>query len=163
MRRHFLVNILEHGSRIERGPLCQGSVAGRMPPTGGDLLLQLLFECCMPLFGPFTQRYEMLLQPDDGIPKRPCFPLFLRPVPRRIVARGMSGRPVSNQLDEGRSTALARALGGPLCNCINRQEVVAIDPDTGDAVTRTALGERLELSASKPLEGGDRPLVVDHV
>src|SRR6187402_1232782 len=75
----------------------------------------------------------------------------------------MCRRAVRDQLDERGTATGARALRGPLRDRIDREEVVAVDANARDAVTRTARRERALLAASRSLERGDRPLVVDDV
>jgi len=72
-------------------------------------------------------------------------------------------RPIRHVLDQGGPAALARALRGPLCHRVHRQEIVAVDANPRHAVTGAALREGLVLTPGETLEGGDRPLVVDQV
>src|SRR2546423_4342439 len=72
-------------------------------------------------------------------------------------------RTIRHVLDQGRAAALARALRGPLCHRVHRQEIVAVDANPRYAVTGAALREGLVLTTCEALEGGDGPLVVDQV
>src|SRR5438045_7181789 len=117
----------------------------------------------MALLGPLAECDQVLLQTRDRIPERPGAPLFLGAVARGIVAGGVRRRPIRHVLDQGGSAALARALRGPLCHRVHRQEIVAVDANPRYAVTGAALGEGLVLTTREALEGGDRPLVVDQV
>ncbi len=75
----------------------------------------------------------------------------------------MRGRAVRHQFDECRSAAVAGSFGGPLRDRVHGQVVVAVDADSGHAVTGTARREGVVLTAGKALESGDRPLIIDDV
>ena len=117
----------------------------------------------MALLRPLAQIDQVLLEPLDGIAQRPMFVIVLGAVARRIVAGGMRGCAIGDQLDQRGPGAGARPLGRPLRHGIHRQEIVAVDADAGDAVTRTARREGALLAAGVALESGDRPLIVHDV
>ena len=70
---------------------------------------------------------------------------------------------VGDPLDERRPEVVAGALGRPARHRVGGQEVVAVHAQRGDARTHAARGEGGALAAGDGLEGGDGPLVVDHV
>jgi hypothetical protein len=70
---------------------------------------------------------------------------------------------VGHPFDQGRAEVAAGAFGGPAGGRVHGQEVVAVDPQRGDAEADAARGEGHALAAGNRLEGRDRPLVVDDV
>src|ERR1700745_997482 len=161
--RHLLEDVLEHRQRIERWSAGEGSVALGLLPGRADVSIELLLEPCVPLLGPLAERDEALLEARDRISERPRAPFLLGTVARRIVAGRVRAGPVGHELDERRAAALAGALRGPLGHRIHGEKIVAVDADTGDAITRPALCEGLMLAAGETLEGGDGPLIVYQV
>jgi hypothetical protein len=101
------------------------------------------------------------LQPVDRVAEREFLVVVLRPVARRVVAGRVRGGAVRHVLDQRRTAAGARTLGGPLRDRVHREEVVAVHAHAGDSITRPARREGLALAARVALEGRDRPLVVD--
>src|SRR3984885_5254507 len=163
MLRYFLEHVLEHEVGVQLGTLARGSVGHSLLPARHDQRLELGAERPMALLGPFAELDQMLLEPLDGTAERPVLLIVLGAIARRIVARGMCGRAVGHELDQGRSGAGARALCRPFSDRMHREEIVAVDTDAGDAVSRTTGRERALLPARITLERGDRPLVVDDV
>ena len=98
-----------------------------------------------------------------GSPERPMFLVVLGAITRRVVAGGMRGRAVGDELDQGRAASGARTLCRPFSDGIHRQEIVAVDADPGDAVPGPPCREGALLAARISLEGGDGPLIVHDV
>src|SRR4051794_10441335 len=99
-------------------------------------------------------RFEAL----DRIAQRPCLGLPGWPVAARVVGGRMTLGAVGEELDQSRAAVGPRALGSPLHRCIDRERVIAVDAQTGDAVADCALAERRALRSGDPSEARDRPL-----
>ena len=106
---------------------------------------------------------QVLLQALDGIAQRPMFGIVFGAIARRIIAGGMGCAAVGHQFNQRRTCAGARALRRPLRHRIDRQKVVAVDSNAGDAVSRPARRKGTLFAAGIALKGRDGPLIVDDV
>ncbi|MNG95734.1 hypothetical protein D3C79_547770 [compost metagenome] len=70
---------------------------------------------------------------------------------------------VGDPLDQARAQTATSAFGSPARGGIDRDEVVAVDAQRGNPAAHATAGEGGGFTARDGLEGGDRPLVVDHV
>ena len=70
---------------------------------------------------------------------------------------------IGEMLDQRRPLVGAGALGRPFGGGVDRERIVAVDPEPGDAIADCARGKGRRLGAREPREAGDRPLVVDDV
>ena len=114
------------------------------------------------LLVPLAERDQMRLQPLDRIAERPRLGLVGRAVAGRIVGGRMALGAIGEELDQRRPAVGARALGRPVHRGIDRERVIAVDAQAGDAIADRALGEGRALGAGNSGEARDRPLVVDH-
>src|SRR4051812_1867127 len=66
----------------------------------GNLASERFRQSGVPRVVPRTQHDEMLLQPLDGIAEGPVRRLIFGPVFRGIIACGVAGRPIGEELDQ---------------------------------------------------------------
>lgn len=97
-------------------------------------------------------------QPQDRVLGPPGLRLLVGAVLGRVVGRGVGAHPVRERLDQHRPLAPARPLQRGAGHRQTGQDVVAVDPDAGEAVPLRALVERHPHLLLGGL--GDRPLVV---
>ena len=109
---------------------------------------------------PFAERDQVRLQPLDRVAERPRLGLVGRAVAGGIVRGRMALGAIGEELDQRRAAVGARALRCPLHRGIDRERVIAVDAQPGDAIADRALGECRALGAGDPGEARDRPLVV---
>ncbi|KIT99872.1 hypothetical protein QU38_02845, partial [Staphylococcus aureus] len=112
---------------------------------------------------PFADGDEMFLQPPDRVAERPGIGLARRTIGGGIVRRRMAFGAISEMLDQRRTLVGPRALGGPFRGGIDRQRVIAVDAQAGNAIADRARGEGGRLGPGETGEARDRPLVVDDV
>ncbi len=105
----------------------------------------------------------MRLEPLDRIPERPARALLGRAVAVGVVTGGMGGGPIGEALDQGGAQVGAGPLRRPAGDRVHGQEVVAIDPERGQAIAQSPRGEGGLLVSRDAVEGRDGPLVVDDV
>ena len=74
----------------------------------------------------------------------------------------MRAEPIRHRLDQRRAAADASAFERPLGDLVDRQDVVAVDPDTRHAVTDCFVGQRWSPVLVRQW-GRDGPSVVLHV
>ena len=117
----------------------------------------------MLVVGPFADGDEVPLQPVQGVAEGPQGRLVGGAVAGRVITGGVWAGPVGEHLDEGPPEVVARPLLGPPGGGIDRQEVIAIDPQGRQAVAHALGREGRRLAPGYALEGRDGPLVVDHV
>src|SRR5262249_11150268 len=132
-------------------------------PRGGDLLFEFLLESGVPLLAPFLQTNQVLLQSLDRVAERPGGGFRLGTIAGGVVAGGMSRCAIGHELDERRTQAFARALGGPTRYRVDRQEVIAVDANSWNSKSRPSRRERGTLASCDSLRSGDGPLIVDDV
>ena len=109
MRRHLLVDILEHRGRAAFRSLVQRAKTAAPRGRDADLLVEFGLQLDVTLLAPCAKPNQMILQPLDGIAERPC---------RLIVfaADISTDRRSSNAARRDRSpirSASARDSGGP--------------------------------------------------
>ena len=75
----------------------------------------------------------------------------------------MSADTIGDILDERGTEIAACPLDCPFRYGMNSKIVVAVDPERGDAETKTARSESAGAAAGDALEGRDRPLIVHDV
>ncbi len=68
---------------------------------------------------------------------------------------------VGEIFDQGRPAVGPRALGRPAGRGIDRERVIAVDTQAGDAIADRAAGEGRLLGPGDSRKARDRPLVVD--
>src|SRR5258706_10483755 len=117
----------------------------------------------MLLVRPDAQYDQMLLKALDRITQRPVFCFAFCPILGWIIACRMGRCAIGEMLDQRRAKVLTRALGSPFRYCIDREEIVAVDPHSGNSVSVSARREGRLLAASYPLKGRDSPLIVHNV
>ena len=101
---------------------------------------------------------EVRLEPGDRVAQLPLLQLAGQPVAGRVVGGGVRAHPVGERLDEGRALALAGGGERGPGHGEDGEDVVAVDPDAGEAEAGRALVQR---DPGLPLERhADRVLVV---
>ena len=75
----------------------------------------------------------------------------------------MRASAIGHPFDQGRTEIGARPLGRPERDCMDREIVVAVDTQGGDAEAMSASGEFRALASGNALIGRNRPLVVDDI
>src|SRR5690348_15887752 len=70
---------------------------------------------------------------------------------------------IRNVLNQSGSTTHPRSLRRPLCDRMDSEKIIPIDPDPRNPITRTARRKCAALTAGETLECRDGPLIVDHV
>src|SRR5690606_21654133 len=163
MRRHRLVDALEHVARGRTAAGVQRAVALGLALRGDHLREHLLLELAVPLLGPCAAQDQVVLQADHRIAERPGVGLGLRTIGGRIVRRGMRADAIRDVLDQGRAEIRAGAVDRPFRDRVDGEIVVAVDAQRRDAEAESARGEGARAAARDALESGDRPLVVDDV
>ena len=134
-------------SNIDRGSLShallpEDAVLLGFLLRGADLLVEFGVHRRVPLVVPFAERDQMRLQPRDRIAERPLPCASLRgAVAGRIVRGRMAFGAIGEELDQRRPAVRARAVGRPARRGIDRERVVAVDPQAGDAIADRARGE----------------------
>ena len=164
VRRHVLVDVLEHRRERRRVPVEQRAVAL------GLLLRRARPRPRAPSASPRAPRRTR-----RRAPIRCCFSRAIGS-PSGKCCQSSAGRyfdgssevecgagAVGDPLDQRRPEVAARALGGPARRRVDGEEVVAVDAQRGDAAADAARREGGRLAAGDRLEGRDRPLVVDDV
>jgi hypothetical protein len=130
---------------------------------GADVLDGFLLRLPVLRVAPFADRDEVLLQAFDRIAERPGAAFVGGAIAGGIVGGGMGSAAIGEVFDERGAEIGARALGGPLGDGVDGEEVVAVDAHGRHAVADRARGEGGVLAAGDTLERRDRPLIVDDV
>src|SRR3569623_1454881 len=163
MPRHLLEHAVEQ--RVER--LVQAVAEDAV--LLGFLLRRLHFLGALEilrgvaLLVPFADRDKVVLQALDRVAERPGGRLAGRAVLGGIVRRRMAFDAVGEVLDQRRALVGAGALGRPGGRRIDRQRVIAVDAQAGDAIADGARREGGRFRTGETGEARNRPLVVDDV
>src|SRR3546814_2532603 len=97
--------------------------------------------------------------PADWSAQGPSSRLARRAMLRRSVrGRGAFGA-IGEMFDQSRAGIGPRALGRPRCRGIDRERIVAVDAQPGDAITDRARREGGRLGPGKARKRTDRPLI----
>src|SRR3989344_1076011 len=163
MLRHLFIDIFEHGRGAWNLAAGKGAVLFGFFLRGDHLGFQFGADGGVFFFGPVANLDQVLLEARDRIAQREVAPVVGRTVLGWIVRGGMRAGAVGDPFDHGRAEVAARAFGGPGRGGVDRVEIVAVDPQRGDAATDATPGEGGGFTTGNRLEGGDGPLVVDHV
>ena len=163
VRRHVLEHVLEHGRQRRDVAVLQRAVLRGLLQRRRHLLVECLLRARVLVVRPGAQADQVLLQPRDRVAEREMRPVVGRPVARRVVGGGMRAGAVGHPFDQRRPQVAPRAFGRPARGREHGQEVVAVHAQRRDACAHAARGEGGAFAAGDGLEGGDRPLVVDHV
>ena len=159
-----LEHVLEHASPAAGcRPSCSEPCFEASFERGRHLLVERLLRARVLVVRPCAQADQVLLQARDRIAEREVRPVVGRPVARGVVGGGVRAGAVGHPFDQRRPQVAPRAFGGPARGREHGQEVVAVHAQRGDARAHAARGEGGAFAAGDGLEGGDRPLVVDHV
>src|SRR5207253_1917130 len=86
-------------------------------------------------FRPLTDFHQVLLEARNRVAQREVAPVVGRTVFGRIIGRRVRAGAVGDPFDHGRAKVAAGAFGGPGRGGVDRDEIVAIDPQGGDAAT----------------------------
>ena len=141
----------------------QRAVALGLFLRGGNLGLHLLLRGLMLGFGPGTQDNQVLFKPGDRVAQRKASGIAGRSVFGRVVRSRVGAGAVGDPLDQCRPQVRARPLQCPLGSRVDRQKVIAIDPQRSNTAANAACRKSGAFTASDRLKSGDGPLVVDHV
>src|SRR5206468_8416390 len=117
-----------------------------------DVGVTLLPHGLVPLLVPFADRDEMRLQALDRIPERPRLGLGRGAIAGRVVGGRMALGAVGEELDQRRPLVGASALRRPREGGIDRERVIAVDPEPGDPIADRPLREGRMLAAGDPGE-----------
>ena len=90
---------------------------------------------------------QMRLQPLDRVAERPRSGFAGGTVAGRIVGGRMALGAIGEELDQRRAGVGPRALGRPARRGIDRERVIAVDAQAGDAIADRARGEGRALGA----------------
>src|SRR5262245_28488498 len=120
---HLLEDVVEHEFGIEPRRVGERPVTDRLLPGACDVRLELDGERLVPLFRPLAEPDQVVLQPFDRVAERELLVVVLGPVARRVVAGRMRRGTVGHVLDDRRAAAGARALGRPLRDGVDGEEV----------------------------------------
>src|SRR5439155_12705744 len=124
------------------------AVAFRLAADLADMVDQLAFELLLPLRRPLAEPDQMARQALDRVAIGPVLPLVLGTVAGRVVARRMRRGAVGEQLDQRRAVIGAGPLRRPLRRRMDREEIVAVDPEASEAEADRAGREGRRLAAS---------------
>ncbi len=163
MLRHLFVDVFEHGRGARNLAAGEGAVLLGFFLCGDHFGFQFGTDGDVFLFGPLTDFHQMLLETRNRVAQREVAPVVGRTVFGRIIRSRVRAGAVGDPFDHGRAEVAAGAFGGPGRGGVDRDEIVAIDPQGGNAATDATTGERGGFTTGNRLERGDRPLVVDHV
>ena len=105
----------------------------------------------------------MLFEAFDRIAERKRGPLVFRSVLAGIIAGRVGATPISHQFNKCRTTAVPGSFCRPSGYCVHRQQIVAVDTDSGNAEAEPTSRERPAFSTGSSLEGRNGPLVVHNV
>src|SRR3546814_640897 len=94
VRRHLLVDIVEHGGGRDARAVLQRAIAFRFLARRANLLLQFLFKRGMAFLAPDAGADHVRLQPFDRVAERPCAGFRSGAVLARIVGGGVAFRAV---------------------------------------------------------------------
>src|SRR5206468_10287212 len=100
-------------------------------------------ELVLGFLGPQPLQLEVLPHPLDWIALRPRLDLVLRPVPRRVVARGVRAHTVGDRLNHRGAAAAPRLVRRRPRDGVDREEIVPIYTDAVEAVRQGLLSEGL--------------------
>ena len=161
--RHVGIDVLEHRCRCRPCPAAAGCRASPIPSARrGPRRRHSAVSAAWRSSSHSPSATQVRLQPLDRVAERPRLGLVGRAVAGRVVGGRMALGAIGEELDQRRAAVRARALGRPLHRGIDRERVIAVDAQAGDAVADGALGEGRALGAGDAREARDRPLVVDH-
>src|SRR5918996_253322 len=163
-RRHDLVALTRQVRRkLGERPLedLPGVPGRRFHDSGADLrgelagvVLDLLHEGVVD----GALGLQVLAEPEQGVEAPPLLDLLLGLVPAAVVGGGVWAHPVRHGLDQGRCAVRPGPLRGLAGGPVDREHVVAVDPDPREAVP---LGLPVDLPGGLPGQGDrDRPPVV---
>jgi hypothetical protein len=82
---HGREHIFKHRARVQARTLGHGAGTLRLLPALGHVRVELLGQLLMALRRPLAETNQVLFETLDRITQRPCLPVILRPVARRIV------------------------------------------------------------------------------
>src|SRR5471032_1452032 len=161
--RHLFVDVFEHGRGAWRLAAGESAVLLGFFLCGDYFGFQFGADGAVFLFGPLADFHQVLLEARNRVAQREVAPVVGRAVLRRIIGGRVRAGAVGDPFDHGRAEVAARAFGGPGRGGIDRDEIVAINPQRGNAAADATTGERGGFTTGNCLEGRNRPLVVDHV
>src|SRR5690349_17080000 len=161
--RHLFVDVFEHGRGARNLAAGEGAVLFGFFLRSDHFGFQFGADRGVFLFGPLADLDQVLLEARNRITQREVAPVIGRAVFRRIIGGRVRTGAVGDPFDHGRAETAARTFGGPGRGGIDGDEVVAIDPQGGNAATDATTGEGGGFTTGNRLERGNRPLVVDHV
>ena len=128
-----------------------------------DFLGDFTVHCFLLLGRPLAQTDQMALQPQDRIAQRPLLALLRRAIAAGVIRGRMALGAVGKVLNQGWAQVRPRAVRCPLDPRIDRERIVAIDTQPGDAMAHGARGKCRALRSGEARMAGNRVLVVDHV
>src|SRR5262245_45776863 len=150
--RHRRVDVVEHRRRVVDMAGRERAVAFRLLLRCEHVALDFLLQTCLRVVGPRVLRDHVPLESRHGVAQREMLPVVGGTVFRRIVGGRVRAGAVGYPLDQRRAGAAARALDRPPRRGDHCKEIVAVDPQRGDAVADAARRERRRVAAGDALE-----------
>lgn len=138
MRRHLLVDALEHVTRRWLASRMQRAEALSFFLRRNDRVENFSLRLLVTIIRPDAAPDQMVLQPNDRIPQRPSVGLGFWPVGRRIIRSGMRADTVGDILDQCRPEVAPGTLDCPFGYCKHRQIIVPVDTQSRNAEAKPA-------------------------
>src|SRR3546814_626353 len=135
MPGHLLEHVLEHRFKGLVHTMAQNAELFRLLLGRLDQLVELLRLRLVPLAIPFAKRFEMLTKPRDRVAERPRGRLIGGAIGARIIRRAVAFAAIGEMLDQRRAVVRPRPIRRPLRRGIDRERVIAVDAQPGDAIT----------------------------
>src|SRR5690606_37930893 len=106
---------------------------------------------------------QVLLEAGNRVAQREVAPVVGGAVFGWVIGGGVRAGAIGDPLDQRWPQVAPCAFGSPGRGGIHRDKVIAVYPQGGDAAAHAASGEGGGFTAGDGLEGGDGPLIIDHV
>src|SRR5271156_4441539 len=126
--------VLEHQIGIEPGALAHRAEGRRFLPARRHQRFEFRRQRLVARFRPLPEPDQVLLEPQNGIAQRPVLMIVLGSIARGVVAGGMRGAAIGDQLNQRGAGAGTSPFGRPLRDGMNREKVVAVDANARNAV-----------------------------
>ena len=143
--------------------MAKDAVLFRLAGGVADQFGQFLVHRGVAVLVPDAKGDAVLLQPRDRIAQRPQAAFFGGAIGGRIIRCAVPLHPIGEMFDQRWPGIGARPVCGPAGRGIDRQHVIAIDAQPGNAIAHGARGKGRRLRSGKARKAADRPLVVDDV
>ena len=156
-------HVFEHRAERVVQAVAEHAIGFGLAHGGAHFGIEFGIHRRLPLGIPHPECHQMAHQPVDRIAQRPLAALGGRAILARIVRSRMALGAIGEMFDQRRPGVAARAIGRPVHRSIDRQRIVAIDAQAGNAIADRARGKSRALGAGKARKARNRPLVVDQI